>query len=83
MPEPLEGHDLEAGSGALREQEVLPVSKVRCQAHFRLRTKRGERCACAATSSDGRFVTVFQKDGACQVGSPVLTWEQAKARYGK
>lgn len=58
------------------------MSKVKCQAHFRLKTKRGERCACAATSAEGRFVTVFQKDGSCPVGGPALTYDQAKQRYG-
>jgi hypothetical protein len=58
------------------------VSKVKCQFRFRLKTKRGERCACAAVGSDGRFSTVFQKDDSCPVGSPAMTWAQAKEKHG-
>ena len=43
--------------------------------YFRLKTKKGTRCVCAAKTKSGRIIPQFQKDGKCPIG-PAKTWKQ-------
>lgn len=48
---------------------------------FKMKTKRGPRCACAKTK-DGRFTAHFIKSGACPVGGKAITYKQAERKFG-
>ena len=55
--------------------------KPECVELFRLKTKRGNRCVCAAMMRDGRFSTIPRKANLCPSRSKVMTWKQAQAHY--
>jgi len=45
--------------------------------NFRLKTKKGNRCACVATVRGGGRTVLFQSGGRCKRGAKVKTWKQA------
>lgn len=49
---------------------------------FKMKTKRGTRCACAKTKN-GRFTARFIKSGACPVGGKAITYWQAERKFAK
>ena len=60
----------------------VPYKGIKCSGqYFRFKTKRGVRCACAAFSKDGRFVSQFASMDACPASGSALTYAQAKKKY--
>ena len=51
--------------------------------YFKLKTKRGSRCACAAFTPDGSFVAQFAKGSACPIKAKSMTYAQAKRAYSR
>lgn len=64
-------------SSKVRRKGRKPV----CVDLFRLKTKRGLRCVCAAMTRDGRFSTIPRKKHLCPSRSKAMTWKQAQAHY--
>ena len=49
---------------------------------FKMKTKRGVRCACATTDSEGDFRAHFVATDACPTGGRAVTYKQARKKFG-
>lgn len=49
---------------------------------FKMKTKRGVRCACAKTNAQGRFFAHFISGDFCPTGGKAMTYKQAQRKYG-
>ena len=50
---------------------------------FKMKTKRGNRCACATTNSEGEFFAHFVSGDACPTGGKAITYKQARKKFGQ
>lgn len=48
---------------------------------FKMKTKRGVRCACATTNSEGKFFAHFVSGDSCPAGGKAITYKQARKKF--
>ena len=70
-----------------RKKKFVPFTGAKCSGEYftlKYKTKKGKtvkRCACAAFTDDGRFVTQFAGADTCSLRGKALTAKQAQRKF--
>jgi len=69
---------------ARRRRSRAAFGRSKCSGqYFKLKTKRGTQCVCAAYTPSGDFRVQFAKNAACPARGTAMTYAQARKRFAK